>query len=292
MAGEDDDFIGEAWAAEGVKVGYLPQEPQLDPSKDVLGNVMEGAGETKALLDRFEEVIERLRRALDADDGHADRRAGRAAGEDRRRQRLGARPHGRDRDGRAALPAGRRRRRQAVGRRAPPRGAVPAAAAASPTCCCSTSRPTISTPSRWPGWSAILDELPGHRRGRHPRPLLPRQRRRLDPRARPRRAASRGRATTRPGWSRRSKRLEHEEKTDDAAPPHAAARARMGAARAPRARQAKSKARIAAYEELLAEEQREATLEHGADRHPGRARGSATWWSRPSKSPRASATGC
>ena len=45
MAGEDDSFTGEAWAAEGVKVGYLQQEPQLDEQKDVLGNVMEGAGE-------------------------------------------------------------------------------------------------------------------------------------------------------------------------------------------------------------------------------------------------------
>src|SRR5690606_39241771 len=56
MAGLDTEFSGEAWAAEGVKVGYLPQEPQLDPSKDVLGNVMDGVAETKALLDRFEEV--------------------------------------------------------------------------------------------------------------------------------------------------------------------------------------------------------------------------------------------
>lgn len=54
MAGVDQEFTGEAWAAEGVKVGYLAQEPQLDPSKDVLGNVMEGVAETKALLDRFE----------------------------------------------------------------------------------------------------------------------------------------------------------------------------------------------------------------------------------------------
>src|SRR3989337_1781481 len=42
MAGDVGDFIGEAWAADGVKVGYLPQEPHLDASKDVLGNAMEG----------------------------------------------------------------------------------------------------------------------------------------------------------------------------------------------------------------------------------------------------------
>jgi len=56
MAGVEKDFNGEAWAAEGVSVGYLPQEPQLDPDKDVLGNVMEGVGETAALLTEFEAV--------------------------------------------------------------------------------------------------------------------------------------------------------------------------------------------------------------------------------------------
>ena len=53
MAGQDPEFTGEAWAADGVRVGYLEQEPELDPSKDVEGNVMEGLGETKALLDKF-----------------------------------------------------------------------------------------------------------------------------------------------------------------------------------------------------------------------------------------------
>ena len=56
MAGLDHDFSGEAWAAEGVKVGMLAQEPELDPEKDVLANVMDGVGATKALLDRFDEV--------------------------------------------------------------------------------------------------------------------------------------------------------------------------------------------------------------------------------------------
>jgi energy-dependent translational throttle protein EttA len=56
MAGLDHDFSGEAWAAEGARVGFLPQEPELDPEKDVLGNVMEGVAATKALLDRFDEV--------------------------------------------------------------------------------------------------------------------------------------------------------------------------------------------------------------------------------------------
>ena len=45
MAGQDDSFTGEAWAAEGVRVGFLEQEPKLDETKDVLGNVMDGAGD-------------------------------------------------------------------------------------------------------------------------------------------------------------------------------------------------------------------------------------------------------
>ncbi len=56
MAGQVTDFAGEAWAADGIKVGYLPQEPELDPEKDVLGNAMEGVGEKKELLDRYNEL--------------------------------------------------------------------------------------------------------------------------------------------------------------------------------------------------------------------------------------------
>jgi ATP-binding cassette ChvD family protein len=56
MAGQDDNFTGEAWAAEGAKVGMLEQEPKLDSKKDVLGNVMDGAGEMAQMLARFEEV--------------------------------------------------------------------------------------------------------------------------------------------------------------------------------------------------------------------------------------------
>ena len=56
MAGTDKDFQGEAWAAEGARVGYLPQEPELDPALDVRGNVMEGVAAKRALLDRYNEV--------------------------------------------------------------------------------------------------------------------------------------------------------------------------------------------------------------------------------------------
>jgi ATP-binding cassette ChvD family protein len=56
MAGQDKEFTGEAWAAEGARVGYLPQEPDLDPSLDVRGNVMLGVKAKKKILDRYNEL--------------------------------------------------------------------------------------------------------------------------------------------------------------------------------------------------------------------------------------------
>jgi energy-dependent translational throttle protein EttA len=58
MAGADKDYLGEARPQPGIKIGYLPQEPQLNPDKDVRGNVEEGIAATKALLDAFNEVSE------------------------------------------------------------------------------------------------------------------------------------------------------------------------------------------------------------------------------------------
>jgi ATP-binding cassette ChvD family protein len=68
MAGLDTDFGGEAWAADGVRVGYLSQEPQLDPTKDVEGNITEGLGSTKALLDQFNAISARFAEPLDDDE--------------------------------------------------------------------------------------------------------------------------------------------------------------------------------------------------------------------------------
>ena len=56
MAGIETEFQGEAWAADGIKIGYLAQEPELDPSLDVAGNVLSGMGRAKQLVDRFNEV--------------------------------------------------------------------------------------------------------------------------------------------------------------------------------------------------------------------------------------------
>ena len=68
MAGIDHDFAGEAWAAKGARIGFLPQEPVLDPAKDVQGNVMDGVAETKALLEKFEAVSARFGEELSAED--------------------------------------------------------------------------------------------------------------------------------------------------------------------------------------------------------------------------------
>jgi ATP-binding cassette ChvD family protein len=67
MAGIDDEYLGEAFAADGLRVGFLPQEPQLDPSRDVRGNVEEGAAATRALLRRFEDISARLGEPLEPD---------------------------------------------------------------------------------------------------------------------------------------------------------------------------------------------------------------------------------
>ena len=57
MAGIDKEYTGEAWAAEGAKVGYLPQEPQLDNTKTVMENVMEGVAHKQAKIDRYNELM-------------------------------------------------------------------------------------------------------------------------------------------------------------------------------------------------------------------------------------------
>jgi ATP-binding cassette ChvD family protein len=68
MAGVDQDFLGEAKPADGVRIGYLAQEPRLDSDKDVRGNVEEGVAEIRALLTRFDEINARLGEPLDPDE--------------------------------------------------------------------------------------------------------------------------------------------------------------------------------------------------------------------------------
>ena len=68
MAGMDKDFDGEARPQPGIKIGYLPQEPELDESKDVRGNVEDGVAETKALLNRFNEISDRFAEPMGDDE--------------------------------------------------------------------------------------------------------------------------------------------------------------------------------------------------------------------------------
>jgi energy-dependent translational throttle protein EttA len=71
MAGVDQEFLGEARPADGVRIGHLPQEPRLDPDKDVRGNVEDGVAEVRALLTRFDEINARLGEPLAADEMEA-----------------------------------------------------------------------------------------------------------------------------------------------------------------------------------------------------------------------------
>ncbi len=106
MAGLETEYGGEAWAAEGVRVGYLAQEPKLDETKTVSENVQEAFGPLKAALNRFNEISNLFAEPMSDDEMNsllaeqAD-----AAGEDRRRGRLGAGTPGGDCAGCPALPA-------------------------------------------------------------------------------------------------------------------------------------------------------------------------------------------
>src|SRR5499426_2480757 len=68
MAGEDTSFLGESFPADGISVGFLQQEPKLDPGKNVFGNVEEGVAEIKALLTRYDEVNAKLGEELSPDE--------------------------------------------------------------------------------------------------------------------------------------------------------------------------------------------------------------------------------
>ncbi len=68
MGGLDTEFTGEAWAADGVKIGYLEQEPKLDPTKDVAGNVLDGLKEKTALIEQFNDISMKLGEVSDDDE--------------------------------------------------------------------------------------------------------------------------------------------------------------------------------------------------------------------------------
>jgi len=68
MAGIEREFLGEAFPLEGARIGFLSQEPQLDPAKDVVGNVEEGVAEVRGILQRFEEVSAKMAEPMDDDE--------------------------------------------------------------------------------------------------------------------------------------------------------------------------------------------------------------------------------
>jgi ATPase subunit of ABC transporter with duplicated ATPase domains len=136
-----------------VRVGYLPQEPQLDPDQDVRGNVMEGVAAKKALVDRYNEI------AANYSDETADEMA-------KLQDEIEAKGLW-DLDSQVDQAMDALRCPMATptstklsgGERAASRCA--SCCSTRPTCCCSTSRPTISTPNRWLARSTTLREYPG-----------------------------------------------------------------------------------------------------------------------------------
>jgi ATPase subunit of ABC transporter with duplicated ATPase domains len=151
MAGLDKEFTGEAWLAEGATSGYLPQEPQLDPSKDVLGNVMEGVAAKKAILDRYNELM------MDYSDETAEEAA-------KLQDEIDSKNLW-DLDSQVEMamealrcpPGDADVTKLSGGERDAWRSA--SCCCGSPTCCSSTSPPTISMPRRPPGLKSICANI-------------------------------------------------------------------------------------------------------------------------------------
>ena len=160
--GRGHEFLGEAFPADGITVGFLPQEPRLDPSKDVKGNVEEGVAETKALLDRFDELNMKLGEDLSPEEmDKLLEEQGRLQDRIDAVNALGHRLA--SSSWRWTRCAVRRPMRTSRRCRAASAAAWRCAGCCSsrPICCCSTSRPTTSMPNRWRGSSSILQEYKG-----------------------------------------------------------------------------------------------------------------------------------
>jgi sulfate-transporting ATPase len=238
----------------GLKIGYLPQEPQLDPEQTVREAVEQGIGGVLAAKKRLDEVY--------AEYAEPDADFDKLAAEQAELEAIIAAAGSENTDLQLELAA------DAL--RLPPWdakiGTCPAARSAawrcagcccpSPTCCCSTSPPTTWTPSRGVA-GAVPAALPRHRGGHHPRPLLPGQRGRVDPRTRPRQGIPwKGNYSD---WlDQKEKRLEVEQKKEDARMKAMKEELKWVRSNA-KGRQAKSKARLARFEELSDVEYQRAT---------------------------------
>ena len=269
MAGVDDGFTGEARLTAGFTVGFLPQEPQLDPDKDVAGNVTDGVAEIKSLLVRFDEVCT----AMGDPDADFDKLLAEQAQLQDRIDAAGA--WDLDRKLEIAMDALRlpaARRRASPRSRAANAGGSPCAGCCSRarTCCCSTSRPTTSTPSRWPGSSGRCRST---REPSSPSPTTGTSSTTWPGGSSSSTGASGspGRATTRSWLEQKQARLAGEEKADRARQ-RTLERELEWIRMSPRARQSKGKARITAYNDLVAEAEAAARggerAEKARDHHP------------------------
>ena len=159
MAGLDDEFTGVARLSAGYSVGYLPQEPHLDDSKDVRGNVMDGVGDTVALQEEYDALL-----ASYADpDADYEKIGARQAELEAKMAASGTEDVDRTVD--IAMDALRCPPGDSAVTTSPVASAAasrsPASCCRSPICCCSTSPPTTSTPTRWRGSNARSRTTPG-----------------------------------------------------------------------------------------------------------------------------------
>ena len=269
MAGVDDDFLGEAFPGRRAAHRLPPAGAGARRRQGRAGQRRGGRGRDARPAHALRGGERQARRAARRRrDGEAPRGAVAPARSDRRGQRLGPRPHGRAGDGRAAGAAGRRRRGQDLRRRAAPRGAVPAAAAEARHA--AAGRAHQPSRRRVGGVAGALPEgVHGHRGGRSPTIATSSTTPPAGSSSSTAATASRGRATTPPGSTRSRQRLAHEEKAD-LARQRTLERELEWVRLSPRARQAKSKARLQAYEQMLDAAVRRARREAG-DRHPARA---------------------